>query len=561
MSICIDQDQAIDRIVERNRGLLLPRRHLMALAAAGLPAMRAVAQGTPRPAGRKGQIIYGMSQEPTRFHPLQARIEADESVHLNLFNALWSVNPAGDLVPDLVAELPSVANGGLSADGLQWRIKLRSGVTWHDGAPFTAEDVKFTLELLQDPDFPAMSRNGHELVRDIKVVSPTELTWRMERFFAPYFAILAWTFIVPKHVLGKVTDHRDPSFSNHPIGTGPFKWGERRPGDYVRIDANEKYFGEGPYVERVIFKYIPEMTVLKTQFVAGAVDAVGIAGITPDNHEEVRRTPGLTLHRPPTPYITLFALNNGLPQFQDRAVRQALYLAMDRDTINKDLFYNANQPTESFLPQQSWAYNPNLPKHAYDPDRAAAMLDDAGWKPGSDGVRAKNGVRLSFSTSTVAGNHLREQVQQFLQQTWQPLGVEVSIQNHPAAVMWGDFWRTSQWQSSIVGSIFPIASDPDASDRLASWAIPIKSGSGANTMQYANPEVDALLRESVGLIDQAKRKQNYWKIQELVRADLPFFPLHQQVQAEGTKAKLAGYQANINYRSNAWNLSKWHWLP
>jgi peptide/nickel transport system substrate-binding protein len=314
-------------------------------------------------------------------------------------------------------------------------------------------------------------------------------------------------------------------------------------------------------VERVVFKYIPQMTVLKTQFVAGAIDAVGISGITPDNFDEVRRTRGLTLHRPPTPYITLFAFNNGLPQFKDRAVRQALHLAMDKETINRDLFYDANRSTESFLPQENWAHNPNLPKHVYDPAQAAKLLDDAGWRRGPGGVRVKDGVRLAFSTSTVAGNHLREQVQQFLQQSWQPLGVEVSIRNHPAAVMWGDVWRNSEWQTTIVGEIFPIASDPDASDRLGSWAVPAKGGAGQNSWQYANAEVDALLQESTGLLDQEKRKQNYWKIQEIVRDDLPFLPLHQQVQAEGTKAKLVGYEANLNYRSNAWNLSKWHWLP
>lgn len=562
MSICSDHDPAMAGVTERSRGLLVPRRHflaLSALSAAGLPAERAVAQAAPRRPGRHGQIVMGLSQEPTRFHPLQARIEVDEGVHINLFSALWGISPTGDFVPDLVTEVPSVANGGISADGLEWRIKLRSGVTWHDGAPFSAEDVKFTLELLQNPNFPAMSRNGHTLLRDIQVVSPTEIAWKMERFFAPYLSILAWTFIVPRHILGRVTDHRDPAFNNNPVGTGPFKWGERRPGDYVRLEANDRYFGEGPFVERVIFKYIPDMTVLKTQFVAGAVDAVGISGITPDNYAEVRRTPGVTLHESPTSFVTFFALNNGIPQFRDPAVRKALYAAMDKEAINRDLFYNANRPTESFLPQENWAHNPNLPRHRHDPAAAARMLDEAGWRRGAGGVRAKNGVRLSFACSTVAGNHLREQVQQFLQQTWRPLGVEMTIRNFPAAVMWGDFWRNSEWESTIVGAIYPAAGDPDVGDRLGSWAIPKRSGAGANQMQYENPEVDRLLRESVGLLDREQRRANYLKVQEIVRDDLPAFPLHQTLLGEGTKKGLHGYQPNINYRSNAWNLRQWYW--
>jgi peptide/nickel transport system substrate-binding protein len=151
------------------------------------------------PAKPTGQAVIGLSQEPTVFNPLLVHIEVDEAVYFNLFSALWRVDPKGVFVPDLVSEIPTVENGGLSADGLQWRIKLKPNVQWHDGASFTAEDIKFNIELIQNPKFLAGRRAGHELVRDIKVVSPTELTWRMDKAYAPYPAILSWTFFVPKH--------------------------------------------------------------------------------------------------------------------------------------------------------------------------------------------------------------------------------------------------------------------------------------------------------------------------------------------------------------------------
>jgi peptide/nickel transport system substrate-binding protein len=212
----------------------MPRRHFLGMAALGglaaaLPAApSAWAQAGKPPKGtRKGQIVVGLSQEPTVFNPLRARIEVDDGVHLNLFSPLWSIDAKGNLVPQLATEIPSVENGGVSADGLTWKVKLRSGVTWHDGTPFTAEDVKFTIELIQKPDFPAMSRNGHALVRDIQVVSPTEITWKMERFFAPYFSIVAWTTSCPS----TSWERRDPRipFENKPIGTGPLRFVERRP--------------------------------------------------------------------------------------------------------------------------------------------------------------------------------------------------------------------------------------------------------------------------------------------------------------------------------------------
>ena len=546
-------------------GLTMPRRRfleLTALGAAGaaLPGSLARAQGVPPPpAKRKGQIIVGLSQEPTVFNPLRARIEVDDGVHLNLFSPLWSLDTKGELVPQLAVEVPSIANGGVSADGLKWRVKLRPGVTWHDGTPFTAEDVKFTFDLIVRPDFPAASRNGIDLVRDIQVVSPTEMTWSLEKFVAPFFSIIAWTMIVPKHVLGAGGDPKDSPFNNKPIGTGPFKWGDRKPGDHIVLEANDKFYGEGPHVERLIFKYIPDLIVLKTQFMTGAVDAVGIQGITPDNYEEVSKVPGVRLFRAPMPFMESLSFNNERPQFKDKAVRHALYHALDKATIIKDIYYGAHRPTETYLAQQSWAYNPNLPVHKFDPALARKMLDDAGWKPGAGGIREKNGVRLVFSNSTTAGNHLREQAQQFVQQNFQQVGVSMSIKNLPPAVMWGTYWRNSEWDTAFVSSAYTVGSDPDVSARLASWSIPAKTGTGANTMQYSNPEVDALLKESVSLVDRERRKFNYQKVQALFREDLPVLPIYQPNQTEGTKANLIGYASNVNYRSNCWNIHQWYW--
>ncbi|MGE0715878.1 MAG: peptide ABC transporter substrate-binding protein [Alphaproteobacteria bacterium] len=543
-------------------GLILPRRRFLQLAAAGaaattLPAGAGWAQGAKRT--RKGQVIVGISQEPTVFNPLRARIEVDEGVHINIFSALWSLDPKGEMIPQLAAEIPTVANGGVSADGLEWKIKLRPGVLWHDGQPFTAEDVKYTLELIVDPNFPAMLRSGHNLVRDIRVVSPTEITWRMERFFAPYFSALAWTYIVPKHILGAGGDPKDSPFNNKPVGTGPFKWVERRPGDYIMLEANDKFFGEGPYIERLVFKYVPDLTVLKTQFQTGAIDHIGLQGITADNYEEAKKYPGRQVTVAPLPFLEAIVLNNDRPIFKDPAVRQALYLGMDKATIVKDLFYGIPRLTETYLPQESWAYHPNLPQHKYDPAQAKKLLDDAGWKPGAGGVREKDGMKLAFSNSTTAGNHLREQTQQFLQQSWQQIGVAMTIKNFPPAVMWGDFWRKGQFDTAMAGSVYTVGADPDSSERLASTSIPLHTGTGQNTAAYANKAVDALFEASRSEVDREKRKANYMKIQEMVRAELPILPIYQWSMIEGVKTGLVGYQPNVNYRSNCWNINTWYW--
>jgi len=516
----------------------LPRRSILQLALAGgavpLLGTGARAQGKPKPAG---QVVIGISQEPTVFNPLLPHIEVDDGIYMSLFSPLWAVDPKGNFLPRLAAEIPTVANGGVSEDGLQWRIKLRDDVKWHDGKPFTADDVKFTLDLINNPDFPAGTRSGHELVHDIKVVAPNEIAWRLDKPFSPYASILAWTFIVPQHLLAGQADPRSSPFMRAPVGTGPFKWSERVPGDHITLIANDAYFEEGPYLERVVFKYIPDLTVLYTQFRTGDIDYISLQGISADHYGEAK----------------------ALPQFKDPAVRQALYMSLDKASIINELYYGLPRPSESYLPPASWAFDPDLPKQVYDPERAKATLDGAGWKPGPGGIREKDGVKLQFSNSTTAGNHLREQAQQLLQQNWQDLGVGMTIKNLPAAVMWGEYWIQSHFETAIVGNNFMTGPDPAAADYFSSKAIAAQGGSGNNTMQYANTQLDELMQQGATTLDRAKRIEAYRGVQSVLRQNLPFLPIFEYVTVEGTKAGLAGYQPNINVRLNAWNVNTWRW--
>ena len=534
----------------------ISRRHFLATTAAVAAAPGLVrADAKPKPGG---QVVVGLSQEPTVFDPRKPHIEVDDGIHGALYSPLWQVSPTGEMLPRLALEVPSTTNGGLSADGLTWSIKLRQGVKWHDGTPFTSEDVAFTIRSILAADFPAYSRTGHELVVNIQTPAPDQITWTMKRPFAPYISILAWFAIVPKHKL-----ENEPLTGGHynesPVGTGPYKWQNRVPGDHITLVANEDYFGAGPNIATATFKYIPDLTVLFTQFRTGDIDYIGLQGISADHYAEATKFPDRKVYSAPQAFIENFYFNHGLPQFQDKAVRQAIYYAYDKDSIIEQIYFGRPTPSESFLPKQSWAYNPDLPKHEYNIDKAKALLDQAGWTPGSDGIRAKNGVRLAFINSTTAGNHLREQVQQFLQQDFKAIGVEMTIKNLPPAVMWGEYWIKSQFETAMVGLDFMVGPDPDASDYFSSTSIAAKTGSGQNTMQYANPEVDRLLQQGAAELDQAKRIPIYQKLQEIMRDDLPFLPQHQYTLTEGTKSKLAGYVPNINVRLNAWNIADWHW--
>nr|WP_295886443.1 peptide ABC transporter substrate-binding protein [uncultured Devosia sp.] len=519
----------------------------------------APAFGQTPPAAPTGRVIVGLSQEPTVFHPLMAKIETDDGVHFSMFDALFRIDPQGAIQPNLATETPTLENGGISADGLSWRVNLRDDVKWHDGTPFTAEDVKYTLELIVNPNFRAWRTTGHALVRDITVVSPTEITWRMEQAFAPYLSFLTETFIVPKHILEAQADPNEGPFNQAPIGTGAFKWGQRVAGDHLELVANAEYFGEGPYIEQLVFKYIPDLTVFYTQFKSGDVDMTGQVYITPDHYEEASKLADRVVTLVPRSSVESFYLNVDRPQFKDLAVRQALYAAIDRRSIIEGLYYGVPKPTETFMPQQSFFYNPGLPPQEFNLDRAKQLLDEAGWVPGGDGIRAKDGVRLSFANSTTSGDPLREQVQQFLQQTFAEIGVEMTISNLPGAVMWGDFWQKSEFDSVIVGSTYIIGADPDVTNRLHSGSIVAKGGRGSNNAQYVNAEVDKLLEEGTRTFDPEARRAIYFKVQEMVRADLPFLPLFQNVAVQGFKKGIQGYVPNGNTRTESWNAAAWYW--
>lgn len=541
------------------------RRGLFAIgggAAAALAAGPARAQGQPQgrpPEKPKGQVIVGLSQEPTVFHPLMPGIEVDQGVWWNLFSTLWYIDPDGNFVPDLAAEMPTQQNGGISEDGLTWKIKLRSGVTWHDGTPFTAEDVKFSLDLINNPNFRVRNRVGHALVKDIRVVAPDQIEWRMETAYAPYLSILSLTFIVPKHKLADAVDPNSTPFQAAPVGTGAFRWGSRAAGDHILLNANPAYHGKGPYVERLVFKYIPDLTVLYTQFRTGQIDYTGIGGITPNFAREAQGLRGRKVHVNPTASVESIAPNLGFPALADKVVRQALYMSMNKKALIDAIYYGLPTPTESFLPRQSWAINPDLPKHEYNPAKANAMLDAAGWKRGAGGIREKDGVRLEFTNSTTTGNQVREQAQQYLMQEWQGIGAAMKIQNMPAAVIWGEFWQMSKFNSVMVSVNYQLGSDPDVTPRFSSKAIPAKGGRGQNTFQFENAEVDALLLKGATQFDQAARKATYGRIQEIIRDELTILPIFQQVLVEGVKEGLHGFRANINTSSNCWNIREWYW--
>ena len=551
--------QATNFVVSR-RQLLKGAAAVGGMAAAGLLQWRgAQAAAAALQPQKGGQIIVGISQEPQNFNPLMPTIESQRGVHMCIFDSLWRIDPKGNYVPNLTTEIPTQTNGGISKDGTLFTVKLRKDAKWHDGAPFSAKDVVFTWQTLMNPKVSAFSTVGFDQIDSMWAVDETTLKFKLKQAYAPILVTLSDLFIVPEHILSKSPDiNRDEFNTKRPIGTGAFRFVEWVAGDHITLEANQAYYGPGPYLDRLIFKYISDLTILFTQFKTGEIDITGIQGIPVDLYPEAKTLRNINLFVSPSTTYDCIAPNFLLPLFQDKRVRQALYYGMDKKPIVEKIFLGLVPEAETYVPPQSWAYNPKIKgTHKYDPDKAKKLLDTAGWKVGPDGIRVKDGKRLSFENACTAGNKQREQIQQLLQQQWRQIGVEMKINNKPAAVLFGDFYRLSKFETIING--IGMGADPEHSFRLHSKYIPAKGGMGRNSIAYENPEVDRLLEAGVREMDREKRKKIYYKLQEVLADDLPYLPIYHYVTIRATKANIYGVQPNSNMQEWTWNTNEW-WI-
>ncbi len=511
-------------------------------------------------AAKKTSMVIGMTQEAVQFNPLLYVNTGVENVpEACCFDALWNVNGKGEFVPDLAVKVPSVNNGGISKDLTVWKIELKKGVKWHDGQPFTAKDVEFTYQTIINPKVAVRSRSGFDLVKEFKKVDDYNVEIVLSQPYVPY--VWSWQnmHIVPEHILSKVPDINTAPYNTHPIGTGPFLFHNRVAGSHIEFKKNPKYHGHVSKLETFILKYVPDQTVLYTQFKTGEIDIIGLHGVPPERYAEAKALPDRDILPTALPFVEFIYFNCGKPQFTDPRVRKALYMAVDKEKWIKDVYYGIPPRTLSYLHTDHWAYNSKLKDPGYNPGEAARMLDAAGWKKGADGIREKDGVKLKFSMSTTAGAKAREQAEVLVQQNWKDIGVAMEIQNFPASVVWGEYCTMSKFDTLMVGWEPTVGMDPDYSARCHSKEIPAKHGKGSNYVQYENPTVDKLLEDGVATDDRAKRKEIYGKIQEILLDEVPFAPIFGYVLVFGKKKNIKGYEVNNYVVDQTWDVQDWYW--
>lgn len=510
----------------------------------------APAEGQPR---RGGQVTIGLHQEPDRLWAPITGLVVSYEVGLLLNEPLIKINEKLEYVPALATEVPSIRNGGISPDGLTYTFKLRKGVRWHDGTPFTSKDVKFTYDVLMDPEVPVRGRVGWSDVSRVDLPDEHTVVFRFKTIDAAFLDRVAVLTMLPSHVLGVVppkdlAGHR--WFRTNVPGLGPFRFVEWRPGSHILVERNPEYFVTGqPYLDRVAIKIITDATTLTNQLETGEVDIR--FRMLSDQVPAIRRMPHINLVTTHSTSPWLIWVNNLDPRFADRRVRLALNYGFDRRAIASTLLRGLVEPTYTLIPPTSWAYSDDILKYEYDPARVRQLLDEAGYTLGRDNVRAKGDQRLSFEIMNIAGEVERVQILSYIQSQWKGLGIDVRIRTVDVATMWGFALPRGQYEMaySFSGRLV------DPADLSQHYLCPDHKPT-TNWGRYCNPKLDEILLKAQATVDRRARKSLYAQALKMTTEDPAYVFIARRADHTPINRRLQGVKPAQGYYET-WNTAEW----
>ncbi len=554
--------------------LLIAALALSACAAPAAPAApQAAAPGEPAAAGepvRGGIAIIGSPQEPGVLSPLLASSSIEDAISSFTIEGLVQVDNEGNYVPVLAEALPEVSDDGLVAT-----YKLKPDVKFSNGDPFTCADVQFTFEAIMS-DLSGASTAGYNRIDEIECVDDLTAVVYFSRVYAPYLRL--FSYIIPQGA-GDLASLDSWAYNRSPIGTGPWVVKEWVSGDYIEFMPNPYYREAGkPYLDGVIVKILPSREVGMQLLGTGEIMAlwditeadfptlesmanrgVTFAGAqTGENELLLFNFADPTVDAPPS------ADEAPHPVLNDVRVREAIQLAIDKQEIVETLLYGNVNVGTTVLPNGTFACP--QPPSEFNVEKANALLDEAGWVVGADGIRTKDGVRAELKISTTSGNLLREQTQQVLVEMLKPIGVGLVIQNVPSDVLfagWDSNGMRKHGQFDILLYTTGPFLDPDSHlyQNYHSNNIPSvnNDGAGSNFSRYANADVDAWIDEAASITDPAARRDLYCKVAEQINKDIPRAFLYERLLLTGVRTNLQNFTVSPGPADFTWGSADW-WL-
>ncbi|MGV3576284.1 MAG: ABC transporter substrate-binding protein [Devosia sp.] len=498
----------------KSRGVLAPTRRAFLLSTAALavvstlPGFAFAQSATPNPGG---SVSINIGTEPPVLVLIAHTAGAAYYISGKTTEGLLTYDENFEPQPLLATEWE------VAEDGLRYAFKLREGVKWHDGKDFTAEDVAFSILALKEHH--PRGRATFASVEEVNVLGSHEVELILSKP-APFLLTAFASFeapIVPKHLYEGTNIPENPH-NVAPVGTGPFTFVEWVRGSHVILKKNENYWGEGkPYLDQLIIRFIIDPAAAVAAIESGEVQ-VSVANVPLTDIERLKANPNLVVDTRPTPYSPSIAraeFNLENPYLADIKVRRAIAHAIDKDFIVNTIYLGyATRLDGPVSPDLARFYNPDVPKYEFDPAKAEALLDEAGYPRGADGFRFK----LFVDPTQPSGPP--KQTGEYFVQALAKVGIQVELRTQDFATFVKRIFTDRDFDIAIEG--MSNLYDPTVGVQRLYWSKNFKVGLPfSNGSKYENPEVDRLLETAAVEIDPVKRLQLFNDFQRIVVEDLP----------------------------------------
>lgn len=503
-----------------------------------------------------GTLVVAVRKEPASLNPLLLEgINAYTFGEL-LFSYLTTYDRNGAMAPDLAREVPSLANGGISADGRTITYRLRRGARWQDGVPVTSRDVAFTYAAVMNPANNVQERYGYDVVSRLATPDSSTVVLRLKRPFSP---ILSFFFggdsnyaILPAHLLESYPNVNAVPFNVAPVGSGPYRLQQWNRGDRIELQANASYVHGKPGIDRLVLPFVSDDATVISQLQTGELDA----GFFVDTSrvEQLRAIPNHRVVVTPVPYFYAISFNLDLPLLADRNVRTAIAQAIDRRTIVQKITRGVDDAGDAMRGLFTWAYDPHVKAVPYDPAAARALLARDGWLPGSDGIRTKAGKRLSLQLAFPSGSDVTTSMATAIAAAEREVGIDMSLRQYDRNQFNALEGPWMQGRTQLTLYDYQGAYDPDASWLLGCSQ---RSPHGFDLSRYCNPAVDALLQKGAASYDRASRIAAYRKVQSTIARELPYDFLCQISEVDVIPSNLGGFAPPLLSPFNF--VAGWHW--
>jgi peptide/nickel transport system substrate-binding protein len=527
----------------------------VAPAHTGPAARGSGARNERHPWTRPGVLRLASLAEPDTLNPMLSTSQVVVDLSMFWGGYLFNYDNANELLPELATEVPTLANGGISKDGLTITYRLRKGVQWHDGAPFSAADVAFSWRAVMNPSNNVQTRTGYDDIARIDAPDGLTLVVHLKRAYAPFvntFFTMSLTpyAILPKHLLEKYHDINRIPYNSKPSGTGPFIVQEWHRGDTLRMVANPHYWRGAPKLKEVRYRAIPDENTLATSMRTHEIDMWYNASSA--NYPVVSNIAAAHAVLTPFTQYSMIGINTQRPIMSDAAVRRALAYATDRKGLIDRVTFGVQMLGDGDQPAFSWAHDPKLPSTAFDRDKARALLDAAGWRPGPDGIRTKDGRRLHLQIATTTGNAAGNRLAVLVQSSWKDVGIEAEVKPYASSVMFANSSAggiLSSGTFDIAFSALLNGVDPDDYTLFACDQFP---PNGQNQYRFCSKELDAQERIALASNDRNVRKAAYFRIQRILVDQVPMITMWFARRFDVVSDDLKGYKP-AHAVSTFWN--------